>query len=130
ALPPGYKIEVFAEGLTTPINIDFTNDGDMLVADSGGPERDGKVLKYNGKGFDVIADGFNWPLTGINAHEGKIYVTHRRFVTTVEPDGTMEDIIDGLPSNGDHHNNRVVFGPDGKMYYGQGTATNTGVPGL
>lgn len=130
ALPPGYQIEVFAEGLTTPINIDFTNDGHMLVADSGDTDRDGKVLKYNGSGFDVIADGFNWPLTGVNAHNDKIYVSHRRFVTTIMPDGTMEDIIGGLPSNGDHHNNRVVFGPDGKMYYGQGTATNTGVPGL
>ncbi|MGJ7911482.1 PQQ-dependent sugar dehydrogenase [Neobacillus sp. LXY-1] len=34
-----------------------------------------------------------------------------------------------MPSYGDHHNNRVVFGQDGKMYFGQGTATNTGVVG-
>ncbi len=47
----------------------------------------------------------------------------------IQPDGTKEDIIEGLPSNGDHHNNRVVFGPDGKLYFGQGTATNSGVVG-
>jgi glucose/arabinose dehydrogenase len=43
--------------------------------------------------------------------------------------GKKVDILSGLPSFGDHHNNRVVFGPDGKMYFGQGTATNSGVVG-
>jgi glucose/arabinose dehydrogenase len=130
SLPPGYKIEVFAEGLTTPINIVFTEGGDMLVADSGNVDRPGKVLRHTSNGFEEIASGYNWPLTGINVRNGDIYVSHRRFVTVIKPDGTQEDIIDGLPANGDHHNNRVVFGPDDKMYFGQGTATNSGVPGL
>lgn len=129
SLPPGYRIDVFASKLTTPINILFTKRGDMLVADSGVADGNGKVLKLMDRRFKVIADGFNPPLTGINEYEGNIYVSHRRFVTIIKPDGTQEDIIDGLPSNGDHHNNRVVFGPDGKMYFGQGTATNTGVVG-
>lgn len=126
---PGYKIEVFKEGLNTPINIVFTECGDMLVADSGVTDGNGKVLKLTNKGFVVIADGFNPPLTGINMHKGCIYVSHRRFVTVVQPNGSKVDIIDGLPSNGDHQNNRVVFGCDGRMYFGQGTATNTGVVG-
>ncbi|NMA95709.1 MAG: hypothetical protein GX974_06685 [Clostridiales bacterium] len=128
-LPPGYSIEVFAKDLTTPINITFTEDGDMLVADSGIIDGNGKIMKLTEEGFIVIADGFNPPLTGITVYNGNIYVAHRRFVTIVRSDGSKEDIIDGLPSNGDHHNNRVVFGPDGKMYFGQGTATNTGVVG-
>lgn len=130
SLPPGYKIEVFYRELTTPISIVFTEDGDMLLADSGVADGNGKVLKLTDRGFMVIADGFNPPLTGINVYEGNIYVSHRRFVTVIQPDGTVKDIIDGLPSNGDHHNNRVVFGQDGKMYFGQGTATNTAVVGL
>lgn len=48
----------------------------------------------------------------------------------MKPDGTKEDIISGLPSQGDHHNIQVIFGRDGKMYFGQGTATNSGVVGL
>ena len=36
----------------------------------------------------------------------------------------------GLPSRGDHHNNQLTVGPDGKLYFGQGTATNSGVVGL
>jgi glucose/arabinose dehydrogenase len=128
-LPPGYTIDVFASGLTTPINITFTEKGEMLVADSGITDGNGKVLKLTQQGFTVIADGFNPPLTGITEHQGNIYVAHRRYVTMITPDGTKKDIIEGLPSNGDHHNNRVVFGPDGKMYFGQGTATNSGVVG-
>src|SRR5699024_1811025 len=127
---PGYKIDVFASGLTTPINIDFTEEGTMLVADAGITDGNGKVYQWKNGAFELIADGFNPPLTGITAHEGKIYVAHRRFITVIEADGTKRDIVDRLPSNGDHHNNRVVFGPDGKMYFGQGTATNTGVVGL
>ena len=128
-VPVGYEIDLFADGLTTPINLTFTSNGEMLVADSGITDGNGKVLKLAREGFTLVADGFNPPLTGITEHEGIIYVAHRRYVTIIQLDGTKKDIIEGLPSNGDHHNNRVVFGPDGKMYFGQGTATNSGVVG-
>lgn len=129
ALPAGYKIDVFAAGLTTPINITFNERCEMLVADSGITSGNGKVLKLTSGKFTVIADGFNPPLTGINCFHGNIYVSHRGFITVVKPDGSKQNILWGLPSWGDHHNNRVVFGPDGKMYFGQGTATNSGVVG-
>lgn len=129
AIENGYSIELFAQHLTTPINIIFKRNGDMLIADSGVTDGNGKVLQLTNNGFEVIADGFNAPLTGITEYEGNIYVAHRRYVTVLEPNGKKTNIIEGLPSNGDHHNNRVVFGPDGKMYFGQGTATNSGVVG-
>ena len=34
-LPPGYKIEVFAEELNTPISMIITDKGEMFVADAG-----------------------------------------------------------------------------------------------
>jgi len=129
-LPLGYKIEVFAQGLDTPISMVFTENGEMLLADAGVISGSGKVLRLSKKGFEIVADGFNPPLTGINYLNGNIYVAHRGYITIVKPDGTKEDIISGLPSLGDHHNNQVVFGRDGKMYFGQGTATNSGVVGL
>lgn len=128
-LPEGYAIEKTFEGLTTPINIIFTTNGEMLVADSGITDGNGKILRMTKNGYEVIADGFNPPLTGITEHDGLLYVAHRRYVTVVDSSGKKTNIIEGLPSNGDHHNNRVVFGPDGKMYFGQGTATNSAVVG-
>ncbi|QUW21697.1 hypothetical protein JSQ81_18235 [Sporosarcina sp. Marseille-Q4063] len=46
-VPVGYEIDVFADGLTTPINLTFTSNGEMLVADSGITDGNGKVLKVN-----------------------------------------------------------------------------------
>lgn len=129
AVPSKYKIEVFHEGLTAPINLVFTDHGDMLLADAGVTDGNGKVLRYTQNEFVVIAEGFNPPLTGINVYLGNIYVSHRGAITVVKPDGQKQDVLSGLPSWGDHHNNQVVFGPDGKMYFGQGTATNSGVVG-
>jgi hypothetical protein len=76
-LPPGYRIDVFATGLTTPINIMFTDTEEMLAADSGVTSGNGKVLIHTSEGFRVIAEGFNAPLTGINYYQGEIYVSHR-----------------------------------------------------
>lgn len=129
-VPPGYKVGVFTEGLSTPISMLFTDEGDMYVAESGADTGNGKVLRLSNDGFELVAEGFNPPLTGINYLDGNIYVSHRGFITIIKPDGTKEDIVSGLPSFGDHHNNQVDFGPDGKIYFGQGTATNSAVVGL
>jgi hypothetical protein len=61
-LPTGYHIELFAKGLTAPINMVFTRDWDILVADAGVLDGNGKVMKYTGEDFVVIADGFTPPL--------------------------------------------------------------------
>ena len=37
-------------------------------------------------------------------------------------------IIDGLPSEGDHQTDRLKFGPDGFLYFGQGSSTDAGTP--
>ena len=128
-VPKDYRVEVFAEGLNTPINMIFTPNNEIYLADAGVTDNNGKVLKYINNAFEVIADGFSPPLTGINYLNGNIYVSHRGKITVVKPDGSKVDILEGLPSFGDHHNNQVIFGLDGKMYFGQGTATNSGVVG-
>jgi glucose/arabinose dehydrogenase len=38
-------------------------------------------------------------------------------------------IVSDLPSRGDHHTNGPVVGPDGWIYFGQGTVTNSGIVG-
>lgn len=130
AVPAGYKIEVYVKDLTTPINITFNDAGEMLIADAGITSGSGKVYKLTSRGLKLIAEGFNPPLTGITCRDDIVYVSHRGFITAVKPDGSKVDILGGLPSWGDHHNNRVVFSSDGKMYFGQGTATNSGVVGV
>jgi glucose/arabinose dehydrogenase len=125
-----YIIEVFAQGLDSPISMLFTNEGDMLIAESGFTTGNPRVLRLVDGRFEVVADQFNVPLTGITYFNGILYVSHRGFISIVEQDGTRRNIITGLPSNGDYFNSRVVIGPDNKLYFGQGTATNSGVVGL
>ncbi|MBH1941938.1 hypothetical protein I5677_13630 [Mobilitalea sibirica] len=130
AVPIGYQIEVFAQGIDTPIGIDFTERGDLLIADSGILSGNPKVLLLSNGQFSTLAEGFNVPITGITYRNGSIYVAHRGVISIVQLDGSIQNIIYGLPSQGDFSNNKVSFGPDEKMYFGQGTATNSGVVGL
>jgi glucose/arabinose dehydrogenase len=128
-LPPGYKIEVIEKDLTTPISLTVTDKNEILIGDAGITSGKGKVYLLTTSGPRIIADDFNPPLTGITFYKGSIYVAHRGVITRLGADGTRVDLLTGLPSHGDHHNNKVIFGPDGKMYFGQGTATNSGVVG-
>lgn len=129
-VPIDYKVEIFAMGIDTPIGIVFTETGDMLIADSGILSGNPKVILLRDEQYEIIADGFNVPITGINYRYDEIYVSHRGTITIIKSDGTKQDIIMGLPSFGDYCNNKVTFGSDEKMYFGQGTATNSGVVGL
>ncbi|MCQ6265189.1 hypothetical protein M1K46_05870 [Fictibacillus sp. WQ 8-8] len=129
ALKGGYRIEAAVKGFQHPISLLFTASGRLIVGEAGVATGYGRVIEVTRQGNKVIAEGFEPPLTGINQYGSKIYVSHRGKITAVTIDGEKEDILTGLPSHGDHHNNKVVFGRDDKMYFGQGTATNSGVVG-
>ncbi|MDF2485374.1 MAG: repeat containing protein [Herbinix sp.] len=125
----GYRIEVYATGLNFPVNMVFTEYGEILIAESGCFSQNPRILRYSNGVFQTVAQDFNVPLSGINYYNGDIYVSHRGTVTVIHPDGSRTDIISGLPSNGDFTNNKVEIGPDNKLYFGQGSATNSGIVG-
>lgn len=126
----GYSIEVFTYGLNAPINMLFTNEGRLIVAESGITTGNPRVLQLIDNNFVIMADGFNLPITGMNYLDEFLYVSHRGNITRITEDGMKQNIINGLPSNGDYYNGKVAFSPDHrKMYFGQGTTTNSGVVG-
>ena len=53
----------------------------------------------------------------------------RRRILRVTLDGQIAILIDDIPSVGEHHTDRPVVGPDGWIYFGVGSATNSGVVG-
>ena len=138
-LPPGYKIEAVAQGLDFPTGVTFDDQGRACVTEAGYSY--GKVwgtprlLRVVESGVvEVIARGTNGPWNGVTFHDGNFYVAEGGEerggrILKIAPDGTTTALLDGLPSMGDHHTNGPVVGPDGWIYFGQGTATNSGIVG-
>lgn len=125
----GYSIEVYLKELNAPNSMIFDEDGNIFLTDSGLASGNPKVLRFIDNRFETVAEDFVIPISGINYLNGVLYISHRGFVTKIYKDGTRENIIMGLPSNGDHYNSPVTFSPDNKLYFGQGTVTNSGVVG-
>ena len=130
SVPDGYRIEAVATNLTVPTTAIFDGE-DLLVAESGfnnaGQARVVRIRR-NGTTEVVVSSGLNPPVTGLAVRDNTLYVSHAGKVSIVQGNG-LKDIVTDLP-HGDHHNNKIVFGPDGKIYMGQGTRTNTGVVGI
>lgn len=129
-LEEGYKIEPLIANLSVPTTAIF-DGADLLIAESGWANTaPARVVRIKPDWtMQVLAqDGLQAPVTGLLMVDGKLFISHKGKVSVVE-NGALRDIVTGLPSNGDHQNNNIVLGPDGKIYIGQGTATNSAVVG-
>ncbi len=123
-----YNIQVAVANLTAPTAAVFDGN-DLLVAESGSLPRILRI-KENGTISVVVSRGLRGPVTGLALRDGQLYVSHKGKVSVVKADGKLSDIVTDLPSEGENQNNQIAFGPDGKLYLGQGTVTNSGVVGL
>jgi glucose/arabinose dehydrogenase len=128
-LPVGYRIEVYISGLDEPSSLTFTQNGDLYIAESGSLSGNSRVLRVRDGRVEVVASDFISPITGLNNINGDIYVSHKCNISVIKPDGSVQTVITGLRGNGDYGSSNVAFGNDGKIYWGQGTSTNSGVVG-
>ena len=133
-VPAGYRLEVVRADLTYPTSVAFDAAGAMYVAEAGFNYGDevaaARILRFPPKGEkEIFTDGLTGPITDLLWHGKRLYVSHRGKISVLE-NGKVRDLVTGLPSLGDHHNNQLAVGPEGKIYFGQGTATNSGVVGL
>lgn len=133
-LPKGYKAEVVAKGFTYPTSVALDEKGQVYVAEAGysyGPKTTAaRVFLLGSTGIREIAGGFEGPLNGIAIRDGRLYASQRGKITELDlKTKESKDLVTDLPSLGDHQNNDLLFGDDGALYFGQGTATNAGVVG-
>jgi glucose/arabinose dehydrogenase len=137
-LPEGFVAEVVATGFHAPVHCCFDNEGNCYLAECGHKiESRPRILKVNLEAgqytsiYEVPDDRWHktGALTGLCWHEGYLYFTNTDSISRIAPDGMVEDIVTGLPGLGDHQTNHPIIGPDGKLYFGQGCVTNSGIVG-
>ena len=139
-LPPGYKIEPVAVGLNFPTGVTFDDAGKAYVTESGYSYgeiwSEPRLVRVDATdSVVVIARGSNGPWNGATFHDGNFYVAEGGearggSILKIDRDGNKTALVEDLPSTGDHHTNGPVIGPDGYLYFGQGTATNSGIVGV
>lgn len=132
-LPPGFSINVYAQGLSGPRMIAFGPDGRLYVADRGS-NRILRLVDTDGDGTadvqQVAARGLQRPNSLAFYEDGSLYVGEiRRVVRLSQPDAQGEfqqrdTIIDGLPEDG-HNTRTVLFSPDWRyLFLSMGSSCN------
>ena len=149
--PGGVVLEEVVKNLTGPIDCDIDEKGNVIVAESGADGRDPRIIAYRPDGtqfniypvnrtivfpFDVIKVGFRiyGKVGGIAVANGKVYVTHRDeggmgVVTAFDYDGNHSTVVANLPARGDNGMSDIVVRRD-RLWFGVGSATNSGVVGM
>jgi glucose/arabinose dehydrogenase len=149
--PAGFELREHVRGLTAPTAIAFDADGSLLVAESGIGGGEPRVFgfKKDGTTFDIWPRGRQFPtlftrgfklygpIGGMVPSGGKVFVTHRDEngrgrITAFSYDGSTppQTIVGDLPAQGDYGITDIAVHPNGRLYFGVGAATNSGVVGL
>lgn len=131
-LPPGFKIEVYAENVPNARSMTLSPDGVLFVG-----TRESRVYAvvdtnkdYKADNVFTIASGLNSP-NGVAFRNGSLYVAEISKVWRYDniennlnnpPDPVL--ISDGFPTDGHHGWKFIAFGPDNKLYVPVGAPCN------
>jgi glucose/arabinose dehydrogenase len=136
-LPEGFEAEVVATDLNAPVQATFGPDGACYVSEAGYQiDTAPRVLRVD-VATGAVTTFFQLPeerwsrdgaFTGGCWLDGHFYFANNDRISRVLTDGSLEDVVTGLPW-GDHMPSYPVVGPDGRIYFTTGSATNCGVVG-
>jgi glucose/arabinose dehydrogenase/plastocyanin len=141
-VPSGYQVRELASGLGAAIASSVAPNGDVYVLSSGfggfeagakpGPVEIWKISP-TGQSIKLYSNSTTPGLVpvalGIAAKDDDtLFVNDGDGLKRVHKDGSVQLLV-RLPNLGDHANDHIAFGPDGKLYWGEGSATNSGVVG-
>jgi glucose/arabinose dehydrogenase len=137
-VPEGFTAELVAGGFNAPAHCTFDDQGNCYVVETGHKvDAAPRILKIDVRTgawetFYTLPES-KWHMTGAVTGacwlEGWLYVMNTDTLFRVNAAGRTEDLVTDLPGIGDHQANAPIAGPDGKIYFGVGVATNCGVVG-
>jgi glucose/arabinose dehydrogenase len=153
--PVGLDISTYIPDLTAPAAIAFDNSsteqkGSIVVAEGAVDGVEPRIIAFrpDGSRVDVypvrrgllrsLASGgaIRGPIGGLTIHNGEIFVSHRDergtgVISAFKYDGSRRTVVADLPALGDHGVTDIAFHPtNGRLFFGVGSATNSGVVGL
>lgn len=136
-LPDGFKISIYAEGITDARSLSRTPDGKIVFV---GNRRRKNVYALSDTDGDMVVDktykwasktGTDWNSpNGVAYHNGDLYVAEinriLRFPDIMNnlDDPKQEVIFEDYPTDGHHGWKFIAFGPDGKLYVPVGAPCN------
>ncbi len=145
SLPPGFKIEIYTDGLINPRSMVRSPRGTLFVGTRAGARtlargarpNQGRVYAVRDTDGDqradetvMIAVGLNAP-NGVAFHDGDLYVAEiNRVLRFDDIESRLDDppaptvVSDAFPSDWMHGWKFIAFGPDGKLYVPVGAACN------
>jgi len=157
--PSGLQLTTFINDLDAPTAIAFDPDGTVLLALGGIGDTQVRVIALtpDDRRIDIypvrsslLPSLFSkdlkirGPVGGIAVKDGEVFVSHRdeqnmgvisafRYATRGAPGdtGKRRTVVADLPAQGDHALTDLAFHPvNGRLYFGLGSMTNSGVVGL
>lgn len=139
-LPPGFCAEIFADKLGHVRHLAVGQDGTVFA--NSAPDREdshvisGLILLRDRDG-DGRADLIERPFpgqtggTGIAVDRDRLFLEdgdhilrYRLDGATHQPIGSAEQVVTGLPTNGDHDSHSIALRADGSLFVNSGSATN------
>ena len=133
---PGFKVEVWADGIPTARSMAISEKGTVFVGNRVGKNVVAIIEKDGKRTVKTILKGLDTP-NGIVYSKGTLYVAERTKITrydnieaNLDNPGAGKLVVDGLdPTNGPGHNWKyLAMGPDGKLYFNIGSPENITMP--
>lgn len=137
-VPEGYEVEAVVVGLSLPCGLGVAPDGTVYVSEGGStwptrPYMPSRLLEFKPTGETRVLgiEGLGG-LRGLTCHDGYVYATAKggyfsRLLRFDPRTLEREIILEKMPDGGWHEPGGPVFGPDGMMYFAQGSISLQGV---